>query len=217
MKNGGHVIADYILAEKRPGGLCYTSLPGAGLDRVFGIEREDVLFIAHPVMERENRLGIETGTMIEQIILTDAESVGGEYMPEYPLISKNAYGRGSATYIATQYFANYARKPSCELREVLLGMLEDLGIKPHAELITEDKKAQSALITSCISSDDGEANVITVTNTDYETVNDSLILPEGDYHLVEELEKHTVKKENGKTILNFTLGALESLAIYRDK
>jgi len=29
VKNGGHVIADYILAEKRPGGLCYTELPGA--------------------------------------------------------------------------------------------------------------------------------------------------------------------------------------------
>ena len=184
-------------------------------DKVFGIEREDVLFIAHPVMERENRLGIETGTMIEQIILTDAESIGGEYMPEYPLISKNAYGRGSATYIATQYFANYARKPSCELREVLLEMLSNFGIKPHAELVTEDKKAQSALITSCISSEDGEANVITVTNTDYETVNDSLVLFEGDYHLVEELEKHTVKKENGKTTLTFTLGALESLAIYK--
>lgn len=216
VRGGGHVIADYILAEKRPGGLCYTSLPGGGLDRVFGIEREDVLFIAHPVMERENSLGIETGSMIEQIVLTHAESVGGEYMPEYPLIAKNAYGCGSATYIATQFFAHYARKPACALREVLLGMLEGFGIKPHAALSAEDKKAQSALITNEISSDDGAA-VITVTNTDYETVRDTLILPGDGYRLVEDLGRHTVTVENGQTAVNFNLGAMESLAIYRDR
>jgi hypothetical protein len=216
VRGGGHVIADYILAEKRPGGLCYTSLPGGGLDRVFGIEREDVLFIAHPVMERENSLGIETGSMIEQIVLTDAESVGGEYMPEYPLVAKNTYGRGSATYIATQFFAHYARKPACALREVLLGMLGGFGIKPHAELEAEDKKAQSALITGEISSDDGAA-VITVTNTDYETVSDTLILPGDGYRLVEDLGRHTVTVENGQTAVKFNLGAMESLAIYRDR
>ena len=214
VKGGGHVIADYILAEKRPGGLCYVNLPGAGLDKVFGIEREDVLFIAHPTMERENSLGIETGTMIEQIILTDAESVGGEYMLEYPLISKNAYGDGSATYIATQYFANYARKPAAATRGVLLRMLGELGVTPHASLAAEDEKAQSALITNAISSEDGEI-IVTVTNTDYETVSDTLILPEGNYRLVEELPKHTVSRENGQTAVKFTLGAMESLAVYK--
>ncbi len=214
---GGHVIADYILAEKRPGGLCYTSLPGGGLDKVFGIEREDVLFIAHPTMERENCLGIETGTMIEQMILTSAESIGGEYMPEYPIISKNRYGDGSAVYIATQYFSKYVKKPSSALRRVLLDMLKEYGITPYAVLETEDSKAQSALITSLISDEDDTVNIITVTNTDYDRIEDSLILPEGDYKLVEEIEKYTITHINGKTEIAFTLNSLETLSLYRQE
>ena len=137
-------------------------------------------------------------------------------MPEYPLISKNSYGKGSATYIATQYFAGYARKPSHTVRQVLLCMMREYGVEPYAELSAEDKKAQSALITTKISDESDNVNVITVTNTDYETVEDSLVLPEGKYKLVEDLENHSIENENGKTVLKFTLGALETLAIYKE-
>lgn len=215
VKNGGHVIADYILAEKRPGGLCYTSLPGAGLDKVFGIEREDVLFIAHPTMERENNLGIMTGNTIEQLILTDAKSVGGEYMPEFPLISENLYGNGKATYIATQLFANYIRKPSSDLRNVLCDMLKTDSIIPYAHLENEDNVPQSALITSAMSENDGNVKIITVTNTDYPEVKDTLILPLGDYELVEKKDKFNLVNEDNCTKLSFTLGAMESLAVYK--
>ena len=138
-------------------------------------------------------------------------------MPEYPLISKNSYGKGSATYIATQYFANYFRKPSCKVRRVMLGMLRELGVEPYAALAVEDEKAQSALITSKISDESDNVNIITVTNTDYEAVEDSLILPDGDYTLVENLGKHIINKENGKTVLRFALGALETVAICKNK
>ena len=72
------------------------------------------------------------------------------------------------------------------------------------------------MITNEISSDDGAA-VITVTNTDYETVSDTLILPGDGYRLVEDLGRHTVTVENGQTAVKFNLGAMESLAIYRDR
>ena len=93
-------------------------------------------------------------------------------------------------------------------------MLGELGVTPHASLAAEDEKAQSALITNAISSEDGEI-IVTVTNTDYETVSDTLILREGNYRLVEELPKHTVSRENGQTAVKFTLGAMESLAVYK--
>lgn len=217
VKKGGHVIADYILAEKRPGGLCYTNLPGAGLDKVFGIEREDVLFIAHPTMERENCLGIESGMMLEQITLTDAESIRGEYMPEYPLVSKNTYGEGSAVYIATQFFSKYASKPASSTRQVLLDMLVEYGIEPYATFESEDKKSCSALVTSMISNECNTVNIITVSNTDYECVEDSILLPEGSYKPVEEIENYTVSQENGKTKIRFTLDSLETLAVYRQE
>ena len=89
-------------------------------------------------------------------------------------------------------------------------------MEPYAELSAEDKKAQSALITTKISDESDNVNVITVTNTDYEPVEDSLVLPEGNYKLVEDLENHSIENENGKTVLKFTLGALETLAIYKE-
>lgn len=215
VENGGHVIADYILAEKRPGGVCYTQLPGAGLDHVFGIEREDVLYIAHPTMERENNLGIAVGTTVEQILLRGAKSIGGEYMPEYPLISENNYGKGKATYIATQYFSKYATNPTAMLRGVFANILEKDSIFPYALFMQEDLKKQSTLITSEMSDEEGCAQIITITNTDYETVQDVLILKEGKYKLLEDKEQYILKNEEGKTKLYFTLRALESLVIYK--
>lgn len=215
VEEGGHIIADYILAEKRPGGVCYTSLPGAGLDKVFGIEREDVLYIAHPTMERENELGIETGTIVEQILLMGAKSIGGEYMPEFPLISENKYGKGKATYIATQYFSKYAKKPTLGLRQVLKNMLQEDGIIPYASLEKEDLKNQSPLIGSAMFDEKNALRVITITNTDYEVVQDCLILPEGEYELAEEKDTNTFVKEDKQVKLQFTLGALESLAVYK--
>ena len=133
VRNGGTVIADYILAEKRPGGVCYTALPGAGLDKVFGIEREDVFYIAHPTMVRPNQLGIDTGTMVEQVLLCGAKSVAGEYMPEFPMITENCYGKGKAIYIATQYFSKYRTAPSKQLRDVLAEILSLDGIIPYTK------------------------------------------------------------------------------------
>ncbi len=215
VENGGHVIADYILAEKRPGGVCYTQLPGANLDKVFGIEREDVLYIAHPTMERENNLGIATGTTVEQILLMGAKSIGGEYMPEYPLISEHTYGKGKATYIATQYFSKYVTKPTPTLRGVLANSLKADGILPYAALEQEDLKNQSALISSEMSNEEG-MQIVTLTNTDYEIVQDVLVLPQGEYKLVDVQDKYVLKNEDGKTKLYFTLGALESLALYKE-
>jgi hypothetical protein len=99
----------------------------------------------------------------------------------------------------------------------MLGMLRELGVEPYAALAAEDEKAQSALITSKISDESDNVNIITVTNTDYEAVEDSLILPDGDYTLVENLGKHIICKENGKTVLRFALGALETVAICKNK
>ena len=215
VKQGGTVIADYILAEKRPGGFCYTALPGAGLDTVFGIEREDVLHIAHPVMERENNLGIEVGSSVEEVILREAESIGGEYMPGYPLISKNLYGNGTAIYFATQFFGKYATKPAAETRQVLLQLLADKGIEPYTVLSAEDTKPQSMLITSALY--DGETmKVLTVSNTGYETLSDTLALPEGNYESIGNNGKCTFTAGDGKVTASFTLDGMESIAIIQN-
>jgi len=214
VSEGGHVIADYILAEKRPGGLCYTQIPGAGFDKIFGMEREDVLFIAHETMERENKLGIKTGKLIEEINLCGAKAVGEEYMKGYPLITENSFGKGKATYIATQFFSTYFGEPNKVLRNSLTEILKEDCLEPYCAFETEDDKGQSALVTTAMYSGEGKVRIVTVTNTDYWPVSDSLLLPEGKFVPVEEKENITVSYKNGKTNVEFTLGALESMAFY---
>lgn len=216
VSNGGHVIADYILGEKMPGGFCYTQIPGAGLDKVFGIEREDVLFIAHPVMERENKFGTKCGKLIEEINLLGASNIGEEYMDGYPILTENSFGKGKATYIGTQFFSGYFDCPEKYLRDTMSEIIEADNLIPYAELVEEDLKKQSPLITTAMYSKEGKVKIVTVTNTDYPTVSDTLILPEEKFISVEENKNISVSSENGKTIVKFTLGALESMAFYID-
>ncbi len=215
VKAGGHVIADYILAEKRPGGLCYTALPGAGFDEVFGIEREDVLHISHPTMERSNSLGIETGSMVEELIPKNARVIGGDYMPGYPLLTENRFGSGRAVYIATQFFSKYAVKPDAPQRTVLADMLEKAGVLPCLALEQEDRLPQSALVTSSMQDDNGGLTLVTVTNTGYDTITDTLVLPDGEYAFVEEKAGCLIERIKDQVKVSFTLGAMESMALYR--
>ena len=215
VKKGGLVIADYILAEKRAGGLCYTELPGAGLDTVFGIEREDVLYIAHPTMERKNSFGIKTGTIIEQVSLHGGKSISEEYMPQFPLMTEHRYGEGKAVYIATQFFSKYKTSPAKELREHILALITSVGVGPYLRIIGEDEKASSALVTSAMYDENNDLKIITVSNTDYYEVTDTLILPLGEYAFVENNDAFSLSNENETTKVTFTLKAMESLALYR--
>lgn len=215
VKNGGHVIGDYIIAEKRPGGLCYTEVPGGGLDKLFGFEREDVLYIAHPTMERENSFGIKTGALIEQLNVYNADCVKDEYMPGYPILIKNKFGKGTATYIATQFFSKYFNMPMRELRNHILSLLKEFGINPYAKMVVEDKKDYSALVSSAMYDNKGEVKIISVSNTDYYEIADKMIVPAGDYELVEKNDNIIITKNHENTSIKFRLNALESFAIFK--
>jgi beta-galactosidase GanA len=211
---GGRVIADYILAEKQPGGFCYTSLPGAGLDKVFGIEREDVLFIAHPSMQRPNRFGIRVGTFVEEVIPVTAKSVDAEYDEGYPLLTENRYFAGYANYIATQYFGNYEKNPQKALRDRIASLLAQSGVYPYATLACEDEKEPTALISSALMKRDGTLGVFTLSNVTYDTVRDTAHLPKGHYACVEESSKVRICHTDTETLVEFELSPFESLALY---
>lgn len=214
VRGGGHVIADYILAEKRPGGLCYTELPGAGLDEVFGIEREDVLYMAHPALVKDNTFGITLDTFIEEINFIDAKSVGGEYMKGYPMVAENHYGKGTATYIATQYFSSYCKEPSVEMRRRIADYISKDGAVPYASFESEDQKDNSALITTAMYDSDGRVKIITVTNSDYYPICDTMVIDDADYRLVEENDNISITHDGGKCIIKYKLEALQSFAVY---
>ena len=211
---GGRVIADYILAEKMPGGFCYTSLPGGGLDRVFGIEREDVLYIAHPTMCKENTFGIGVGSFVEEIITVDAKSIDGDYGENYPLLTENKYHNGIANYIATQYFSKYAQNPTKLLRDRIRTLVMESGVKPYASFVNEDEKDLESIITSALMDEQGEIKVVTVSNIDYTPICDTVRLPKASYASVEEGAKVSIEEFEDYVEVKFELSAFESVALY---
>ena len=99
-------------------------------------------------------------------------------------------------------------------REKLLALLEKSGVNPYATLENEDKKEPTALITSALMAKNGDLHVITVSNTDYDPISDTMHLPKGHYIPVEEKENVKITEtENGVTV-EFTLGSYESFALY---
>ena len=97
---------------------------------------------------------------------------------------------------------------------MLLQLLSDKGIEPYTVLSAEDTKPQSMLITSALY--DGEImGVLTVSNTGYETVSDTLVLPEGNYESIGNNGKCTFTAGEGKMTASFTLDGMESVAIIK--
>ena len=64
---------------------------------------------------------------------------------------------------------------------------------------------------------DNELKIITVSNTDYYEVTDKIVLPMGEYEFVENNGNFTIVNEGDATTVKFTLKALESLALYKNK
>ncbi len=184
VRNGGKVIADYLLAEKRPGGFCYYSLPGAGLDKVFGVERDDIRVIEHR-SQLTDGAGIFLGGIMETIIPSSAK-VLEEYKNGDPLITLNSYGNGSAVYFAGMYFAQYAKYPSLKLRERLAKLLEDFGILSEISLERSDKcdSAPQAITLELYDKASGGLAGVLVTNTDFGEISDRLVLPSGEWSML---------------------------------
>ncbi len=215
VKNGGQVIADYILAEKKPGGFCYFDLPGANLDKVFGFERDDISVIENNSLYIKNSLGILPKTIMELVTPTTA-SVLATY-DENPALTKNLYGEGTAYYFTGQFFRSYITEPNKESRKHLAEILASNGILPHAEIKNSDNEAQGPIITVTMNNNsNGLLSVLTLTNVTAEPVSDTLVIEDGNYTFIEESERFAITRKNGKAIIEFSLKPFESLALFQE-
>lgn len=212
--NGGQVIADYILAEKKPGGFCYFDLPGGGLDKVFGFERDDISVIESNSLYKPNSFGILPKTIMELVTPTTAK-VLAEYDGS-PALTSNSYGKGNASYFTGQFFRSYITEPTAASRKHLAEILAENNVLPHATLTKADAEAQSPLITVTMNDlKDGGLSVITLTNTSAEPQSDTLVIEDGEYSFIENSESFILNRKDGKTEVEFSLKPFESLALFR--
>lgn len=213
--SGGNVIADFILAEKQPGGFCYYDLPGGGLNKVFGIEREDINVIENNSLYEKNSFGILPSTIMEIVTPTTAE-VKTKYA-DYPAITSNKYGKGNAVYFTGQFFRSYITAPSAEMRNRLLEELKINGIFPHCELTSLDSEAQSPVITASMTlNSNDKLSVLTVSNISNEPVSDTIVFEDGDYVFAEDNGKLSITHDGDKASINFSLKPFESFAVIRN-
>ena len=204
------------MAEKKPQGFCYYDLPGAGLDKVFGIDRDEVYKAEDCSSFEENSLGVVRNGLLDVLSLTTAEAK--EYYKEFPAVTVNKYGKGGAVYLAGQYFRTYFENPTTEMRERIEKILSENGVKANICLVNEDKKAKTDVITVEMSfKENDKLAVVTVTNACAEPAEDSLILPLGDYMLVEENENVKIIKEKDRVRVDFSLTSWQSFAVYQQK
>lgn len=211
--NGGTVIADYLLAEKRPGGVCYTSLPGGGLDKVFGVEREDIYPIDHESLYTENHLGISLNSVLEELCVTTA-TVSERYANGYAVVTENAFGKGKAVYIASQFFKGYLATPNKKQRDIIKNTLNSVGIYAPISFETADKLDKSNIVTSNLfDAKTGELNVLTVTNSDYGDVSDTIELKNNAYEVLGNCDGIEIVNRDDKTVVKFKLKSWQTFAL----
>lgn len=215
VKKGGVVIADYLLAEKRPGGVCYTSLPGGGLDKVFGVEREDIYPIDHQERLLKNDYGVTLNSTVEELFVTTAKVVD-KYNEDLPVLTKNHYFDGKAYYIASQFFKGYLTDPSSSQREIVKNLLKEVGIESKLELVLGDKENQSQLLTAVtFDKVDESVAVATITNAGYGEKSDAIILDNANYEIIGNYKTLDTRIIGEKLKVDFTLSSWQSFAIVK--
>jgi len=132
VERGGCVIADHNLAFKQSDGRAWQTLPGGGLDKVFGFEKDEDLYLEHKsLLPKDNRYGIAEKDFMDLVTPTTAEVL--ERDGARPLVLRNRFGKGEAYAFTFSAFPEYARAcGNVPLRRLVLRFLAPYGVKPFA-------------------------------------------------------------------------------------
>ena len=163
VERGGCVVADHNLAFKQTDGRAWRLLPGGGLDKVFGFEKEESQYLEHEShLPRDNAYGIPLSTFLDIVTPTTAEVV--ERDGERALVLHNRFGKGDAYAFAFSAFPAYARaEGNAALRRRVMKMLEPCGVKPYVQVGKSDDEACPAIRVAELVRGDG-SKVLTFTN-----------------------------------------------------
>ena len=212
VRNGGVVIADYNLADKRPGGYCYEERPGAGLQPVFGIDIDDIFTTRHPVHLEENAFGIACDVATELIT-----PIGAEVKATFkgrPILTENTYHNGKGIYFCTQFFKRYFDEPQQKMRKTLLDIFAGCGVTPHLIAPKCDQDDVNYLLTSTMQDKKtGDLSVLTLVNSGYAPIEDEIVLPKGTYQILNNNGNCSIKTDGENTTLSLSLTSFDSIAL----
>ena len=163
VERGGCVIADHNLAFKQSDGRAWQTLPGGGLDKVFGFEKDEDLFLEHKsLLPKDNRYGVAEKDFMDLVTPTTAEVL--ERDGARPLVLRNRFGKGEAYAFTFSAFPEYAR--SCgnvPLRRLVLRFLAPYGVKPFVATKGYDDRQWPHIRVSELVRKDG-SKVLTFSN-----------------------------------------------------
>ncbi len=146
VRGGGTVIADFPCAYKDDRGVCHRSVPGAGLDELFGATAFDsgpagsATIMVDPRSWRElgdSPLELPAQVFLQPLKLGHASPLGRLAGGE-AAIAVNHFGRGTAILAGTLLFPSKATDGDCPQKGFLLRLLAAAGVRPPARFAAAD-------------------------------------------------------------------------------
>lgn len=105
VENGGLLVAEPSLGQYGTDYFSVDTVPGMGLDEIFGCRREIISTRQSvPVKYKAKTL---PSRFLEEILIPRGAKVIGKYADGSPAITMNEYGKGKAVYLGTNLFMEY--------------------------------------------------------------------------------------------------------------
>jgi beta-galactosidase len=127
--DGGMIITQAPFAIKNHCGIHYETTPGAGLDKVFGLQ----------VYDMEKLFDASCGTIPAQnfkaVIRTTTAEVKECFNDGKPALIKNNYGLGQAVMFGSEIFTPYTYENGKKLRDFLISKLEEYSLCPSFHFV----------------------------------------------------------------------------------
>lgn len=134
VKQGGTLVGTARLGMLGKHGWYNHNMPCFGLQEVFGIDAREAVSDVKPEItyRRKNYRGSWHKENLD--ILNDRVQVLARFADDRPAVTANSYRKGRAIYFATHPDVAYLEDDSTLLGDILLPVLEKLGVRSQVEL-----------------------------------------------------------------------------------
>jgi beta-galactosidase GanA len=201
VKQGGTLVSEPSLAQYDEDFFSSDTIPGMGLDKVFGCHREDIT--------SKSKIDITCGTkkiksgFYEEILIPDTAQVIGKYKNGSPAVTLNKYGKGIAVYFGTNVFMNYMFTEEKSLRDIVVGFNKDVPRWAYTDKIQSTVRAMTTGKKKLVFLFNVTGKPVTTTLT----ICDDVAVMKG---MFDDKSYKPAKKSKGKVVFSFKMKPLET-------